>query len=642
MLSFTSLLSLCLALFGLSFLIFIHELGHYYIARRLGMKVDTFSIGFGRPIYRWNRDGVRWQIGWLLFGGFVKIEGMDSSDGSTGKKSPVDRIKVCLAGPLANIAFALLAFTALWLCGGRVKKFSEHTHVIGWIDPASPLFERGVRPGDEIIDYNHTPFQGAKEHTTIPMLSGATVQVHGLHIDPNTQSKQPFEATLHPYPHPGDASGSLQTIGILSPASYVIYDRLPDGTDNPVPTNTPLYDSGLAYGDRIIWADGVTIHSLAQLSHVLNEEKALLTIQRDQETLLRRVPRVHVSDLKLDHEVKEELIDWQFAAELNQTRIQNLFMIPYNLNASCTVEGRIPLIDHTKEASFLTNAEEVDAPLQEGDQILAVDGIPVLYSYELLLRLQQHRVFLIVQQLSNTRAVLSTDAADQQYHREFALRDLHALAAEIGKNHPKHTLGHLRLLKPVVPQNRQQLSLSPELKPLMEKQRQAEQQELSNAQTPEERAHIARIIAQRDQQLFLGIPSAQDLTVRYNPRPISLFVQVFDEIRATLTALFSGNLNPKWMSGPIGIVQLVHSQTMNGWKEGLFWLGAISLNLGLINLLPLPVLDGGTIALCLYEWITGKRIHEKVLEKVLFAFALLLIAFFIYLSYHDLLRLFHS
>ena len=65
---------------GLSLLIFIHELGHYFMARRLGMRVETFSIGFGKPIYTWERDGVDWQIGWLLFGGYVKIAGMDTAD----------------------------------------------------------------------------------------------------------------------------------------------------------------------------------------------------------------------------------------------------------------------------------------------------------------------------------------------------------------------------------------------------------------------------------------------------------------------------------------------------------------------------------------------------------------------------------
>ena len=152
--SLISMLYIIVAILGLSFLIFIHELGHYFMARRLGMRVETFSIGFGKPIYSWVRDGVKWQIGWILFGGFVKIAGMDTSegrdlyeikDGFFGKK-PWDRIKVSFMGPFVNIVFALIAFTVLWSIGGREKNFSDYTRKIGWIDPKSELYIKGIRP----------------------------------------------------------------------------------------------------------------------------------------------------------------------------------------------------------------------------------------------------------------------------------------------------------------------------------------------------------------------------------------------------------------------------------------------------------------------------------------------------------------
>ena len=79
---------------------------------------------------------------------------------------------------------------------------------------------------------------------------------------------------------------------------------------------------------------------------------------------------------------------------------------------------------------------------------------------------------------------------------------------------------------------------------------------------------------------------------------------------------------------------------MIGIKEALFWLGAISLNLGILNLLPVPVLDGGTIVLSLFELITGKRIQTKTLEKLIIPFAVILIGFFIFLTYQDIGRIF--
>jgi regulator of sigma E protease len=77
-----------------------------------------------------------------------------------------------------------------------------------------------------------------------------------------------------------------------------------------------------------------------------------------------------------------------------------------------------------------------------------------------------------------------------------------------------------------------------------------------------------------------------------------------------------------------------------GFKEALYWMGLISLNLGIINLLPIPVLDGGHICFSLWEVITRKRIPAKALEKIVFPFVILMIAFFIYVTFQDIIRLF--
>lgn len=150
-----------------------------------------------------------------------------------------------------------------------------------------------------------------------------------------------------------------------------------------------------------------------------------------------------------------------------------------------------------------------------------------------------------------------------------------------------------------------------------------------------------RVLEKQEKRLMLGIP-IQDRPVQYNPSPLTLFGNVFDEIKRTLSALVSGALNPKWIMGPIGIVQVVHDTSMSSLKEALFWLGAISLNLGILNLLPIPVLDGGTILMSFFEMVTGRRFHPKTLEKLIIPFAVLLIGFFVYLTYHDLLRIFSS
>jgi regulator of sigma E protease len=129
-------------------------------------------------------------------------------------------------------------------------------------------------------------------------------------------------------------------------------------------------------------------------------------------------------------------------------------------------------------------------------------------------------------------------------------------------------------------------------------------------------------------------------TVVYNPSPFVLFHNVFQETWKTIIALFTGNVSPKYMTGPVGIVHVMQQSWGYGFKEALFWLGMISLNLGVLNLLPIPVLDGGHICFSLWEWITKKPIKAKTMERLIIPFIVLLIALFVYMTYNDLTRLF--
>jgi regulator of sigma E protease len=128
--------------------------------------------------------------------------------------------------------------------------------------------------------------------------------------------------------------------------------------------------------------------------------------------------------------------------------------------------------------------------------------------------------------------------------------------------------------------------------------------------------------------------------VNYNPNPWILFTNIFKETWQTLIALFSGSLSPKWLSGPVGIVQVMQHGLTIGLNEALFWVAAISINLGFLNLLPIPVLDGGYIVLCLVEMISGKKIKPKTMEKIILPFMILLIGFIIFVTYWDIIRLF--
>lgn len=643
-----SFLYVILAILGLSFLIFIHELGHYWMARRTGMRVETFSIGFGRPIYTWESNGTKWQIGWLPFGGYVRIAGTDSEKeedlysvpGGFFTKSPLDRILVAVMGPVANLVFALLAFALLWSLGGREKNFMEYTSVIGWVDPQSELYAQGIRPGDEIVAYGDKTFQSAKDHVYEPMTSSGEIKVKGFKVNYKSGDKIPFEYDVKTYPHPASLNKGLLTAGILTPANYLIYNKL-HGQENPLPEGSAMQGSGIEYGDRVLWVDGELVFSSKELETILNDGRALLTIQRGNDTLLRRVPRVEAQELKFDSSFREELIDWQFEAQLNGTKLQQLYTIPYNLTNECVVENDLPFIDKDKQEEVFSPHpfSTLDLPLNVGDKILAIDGTPVEKSFQLLAQLQQKHVLVVVQRNPDAVRQISWQNEDADFNKHINWKDLQTITKTIGSERPVTSAGDLVLLKPVTPKTQMELVLSPEKQAWLASEILERKKEIEKIEDPERRGQAQMHLERQEKLQLLGLPQ-QDRTVNFNPTPTEMFQNIFQEIWRTLTALLSGHLNPKWLSGPIGIVQVVHDNSMVSIKEALFWLGAISLNLGILNLLPIPVLDGGTILINLVEMISRRRISPKTLEKLILPFAVLLIVFFVFLTYHDLTRVF--
>src|SRR5687768_15244640 len=107
-----------LLLFGAA--VFVHEWGHYWMARRRGLKVEAFAIGFGPTIFGWTKDGIDYSWRWIPAGGFVRIPQMVTSEALEGKQAngeplppgdPVSKILVAFAGPFMNLVFAFVIAT---------------------------------------------------------------------------------------------------------------------------------------------------------------------------------------------------------------------------------------------------------------------------------------------------------------------------------------------------------------------------------------------------------------------------------------------------------------------------------------------------------------------------------------------------
>lgn len=633
-----------LALLALSFLIFIHELGHYFMARRVGMRVEVFSIGFGRPIYSWTWQEARWQVCWLLFGGYVKIAGTETEgqvdpykvkDGFFGK-SPWARIQVAFMGPFVNILFALLAFALLWVNGGRERAFSEQTAKVGWVDPHSALYAAGLRPGDEIRAYGTNSYQGVQDHTLAALTAQGVVKVDAVKVDYATGGKSAFVIEAKAYPYPGQSDESLRTLGVLQPASYLFYNLLPGGKPNPLPEGSPMGAAGLHYGDRLLWIDGHRIFSLQQLSQLLNDDRVLVVVERQGQKLLMRVPRIPFEELRLDPLFRDEVADWRFEAQLTQVKLPKLFLLPYNLTHDAVVERPLRFLDQEREKQFFSDPvlSALELPLQPGDKIVSVAGIPIKTSADLLNQIQEKTVRVIVARMEHPLPVTSSREADRLFDKMTYGVTLEQIERQLADATGGVVEGELVLLAPIHPKQQKQF-LGADLL-------QAQRQKMESVDNPQQRAQMLKLFDKKAQQWALGVPQVQDLRVQYNIIPTEQFWLVLREIGKTLGALFTGALEPKWMSGPVGIVYALQERGQASINDGLYWLGMISLNLGVLNLLPIPLLDGGTIVLSFFEWATKKKIRPKTLENIILPFAILLIAMFLFLTYNDISRIFTS
>lgn len=646
-----------LAAIALGILVFIHELGHYFMAKWTGMTVEVFSIGFGKPIFKWRWHNVDWQLCWVFFGGYVKIAGMEfgKKDKNTYNepyeipngffsKSPLKRILVACAGPFSNFILAFLIFTAIWVMGGREKPFTDFTKIVGWVDPHSELFAQGLRPGDIITQYNNKPYKGSKDLLYATMLGGKEITLKGFHTNYVTGEKTPFTLKAESYLASNSIDGILTT-GVTSGARYLIYDKYSNDVPNPLPEGSPMLESGIAYKNRLVWADGEYLFSMDQLSYLINSGKAFLKVKRGNEIFFARQPRVLVSEVVLPLHVRNELIDWQYEMRSSsqlKKRAQELYILPYVINYDGYVEAPLEFIDEeSKQSAYPPHlySQSLDQPLKAGDKILAVDGIPVNRGDQILDLVQQHRVQIIVEKnVAATTKVLWKEE-DKAFIQEIAPNEIDSIATTIGSLNPLRETNRFALLKPIEAKPIDHFELNDETKERLKKEFEAQREEIGKIRDKTKRAKALKVLEQSQHKLILGIV-LQDRSVNYNPAPWLMFGNIFTETFQTLKALVTGYLNPKWLSGPIGIVQVIH----HGWKvgvgEALFWIAAISVNLGVLNILPIPVLDGGYICLSLWELITRRKLKAKTMERLIVPFVVLLIGLLIFLTFQDITRLF--
>jgi regulator of sigma E protease len=189
-------------LFVLSIVVFFHELGHFLVARWCGVRVQVFSIGFGRELFGFNdRHGTRWKLAAIPLGGYVKFLGDENAASVPNRsafanmsedecretffhKSISQRAAVVAAGPIANFLLAIVIFAAVAMVYGRQETAPRVDEVI----PNSAAAAAGFQPGDLVISIDGTPIENFSDMQRIVSTSAGRsltfgVERHGSHIN---------------------------------------------------------------------------------------------------------------------------------------------------------------------------------------------------------------------------------------------------------------------------------------------------------------------------------------------------------------------------------------------------------------------------------------------------------------------------
>ncbi|MGB7297169.1 MAG: RIP metalloprotease RseP [Candidatus Aminicenantales bacterium] len=148
-----------LVVFGV--LVFIHEFGHFFTAKLVGIRVETFSFGYGKRLFGFRRKGTDYRVSLIPMGGYVKFlgEGEFFTDGGTATYPPDhflaqtrwERFLVMVMGSVMNILLAVLIFTVINMVGVTVPAYQDEAPVIGYIEPGSPADQAGFRIDDHLL-----------------------------------------------------------------------------------------------------------------------------------------------------------------------------------------------------------------------------------------------------------------------------------------------------------------------------------------------------------------------------------------------------------------------------------------------------------------------------------------------------------
>jgi regulator of sigma E protease len=270
-------------LFVLGVLVFVHELGHFLAARRLGVRVLTFSLGFGPKLLKVRRGDTEYCVSAIPLGGYVKMAGENPDDPRTGRpdeflsKTKWERFQILIMGPAMNIILAVVVMAIVLAQGAEVPVYQDQPPVVGALAPGSPAERAGIQPGDLIVSVAGDEVEtwddlfiavGTRpdREVSLTLVRGGQTQT----VSVRTESEGRFE---------------IGNIGVLPDINPIVASVI---------AGTPAERAGLKAGDVVLAVNGERMVTQTQFIEAISrhaEREVEVTIERGEQQLrLRATP----------------------------------------------------------------------------------------------------------------------------------------------------------------------------------------------------------------------------------------------------------------------------------------------------------------------------------------------------------------
>ncbi len=596
-----------LMVLGIGLVIFVHELGHFLAARLCGVRVETFSLGFGPRLFGWRRGETMYQLALLPIGGFCRMAGEDpaSADGAPAPyelraKSVGQRFFIYSGGVLMNVLFALVAMPLVMFLG---VPFSEP--VVGEVVRGGPAWHARIEPGARILAINGAPV-AAFDFIEPEVALGPQHSTEIVVLDPGASRPRTVQVT----PRYNEELG-INTIGVRAGA-----DR--SGAVAVAPDSAAAL-AGLSDDDRIV-AVRCELPELA-----LDEQLALVTSRGG--ALELELARAGQPDrtITIEPQVREREKRRMLGVGPLADEVQDLRAGPVLDQLGLRVGDRIVSVNgewlrraFDLERALCRSEQGLSMTVERGSKAVELRG-PALgraqalaLARDIALRIPKKAVAIYLQPHASVRGVL----ADGD-------RILAANGVELNGWDE-----FLPLVRSAADEDR---SL------LLEIARRSANGEFEVSALTVSAGPAMDILygfAQREAYYTYqadGALEALRVGVQAN-------VKFARDTWAMVQRMLLGQVSGKNMGGIISIGVVSYSWSEHGVLKLLFFLCMLSINLAFINVLPIPLLDGGHLFFLIVEKLKGSPVSERVFGYSQVVGLVLILTLLVYVTYNDIMR----